>query len=96
MQSNTFQGLVITDGIERSFAIFTYQCGLLQWPVNQSDTRLPVVIGFQGEPDFYANLLFSSRNIASDIACANTPATIWNNVIYQLSPKPTQKSTSNK
>lgn len=84
---------MLTDGIDKSFAVFTYKCNLLQWPLVNSDLYQQAIIGFQGDTDFYALHPLSSRNNTRDIACANYPATRWNNVVYQLSPKP-NKTTS--
>ena len=74
LQTNTYQGILITDGYQ-SFAVFTYQCGLLQWHGGAS-------IGFNGdEGKFYQN--YHAADI-DDVACSNSPTSPWSNIIYQL------------
>lgn len=75
MQTNTFQGIVITNGYQ-SFTIFTYRCGSLQWSGD-------AVIGFKVNDELYEIHELSGNN-GSSIACQNSPRTIWSNVVYQL------------
>ena len=90
MQNNMFQGLVITDGTDTSFTVFTYgcTCNSLCW----SDfTEVPVTVGFQAEDDFYALYPLSYWNEtqkASELAIANGLAVGWCNLVYQIAPKP--------
>ena len=72
-QQNTFQAILITDGLS-SITIFTYKCGLLEWDNG-------VTIGYNAAGDPYDNYDPSS----SDIACENDPNSDWNNVVYVLS-----------
>ena len=75
MQTNTFQGLVITNGYQ-SFTVFTYRCGKMQWSGN-------AVIGFKANSELSAIHKLSGRN-AKLVACRNLPTNIWSNVVYQL------------
>lgn len=76
VQTNTFQGIVITNG-QQSYALFTYQCGQLGWSGGAT-------IGFTAAGNVYQNNRLSGT-YARNIACLNSPTTIWTNVIYQLS-----------
>ena len=76
VQTNTFQGIVITNG-QQSYALFTYQCGLLGWSGGAT-------IGFTAAGKVYQNHHLSGT-YARNIACLNSKITIWTNVIYQLS-----------
>ena len=73
LQNNTFQGILITNG-SRSYAVFTYKCGLLEWSGGAT-------IGFYAEGDFYMNHPLSGVN-STQIACVN--GGLWNNVVYSL------------
>ena len=74
VQGNTFQGILITDGW-RSYAVFTYKCGLLEWSGGAT-------IGFYAEGDFYMNHPLSGVN-STQIACVNGDL-LWSNVVYSL------------
>ena len=75
LQTNSFQGILITDG-STSYAVFTYRCGYMGW----SDE--PTLIGFR-TGSYYTTNSFSG-NSANDIACANSPESVWTNVFYTL------------
>lgn len=75
LQTNTFQGMVITNGYQ-SYAVFTYRCTLLQWSRSAA-------IGFKAAGDFHGNISLGANN-ASAFACQNSPVSSWNNVIFQL------------
>ena len=81
MQTNTFQGILVTDGLQ-SYAIFTYQCGSMQWSGD------PATIGFIADGGFFQNHPLSGTLNSRDIACQNFPGTVWNNVVYRLVPVP--------
>ena len=78
LQSNTFQAIAITDG-SRSYAVYTYRCGDLEWSGGAT-------IGYNGGPvgNFYANHPLSGSS-ASAIACLNSGVTEWSNVVYNIS-----------
>ena len=68
-----------TDGV-LSYAIFTYQCGGLNWlSYNYAS------IGFSITQDFFANHELSLTPNVNDIACASDSVSWWSNVVYQVS-----------
>ena len=75
LQTNTYQGLVITD-FNSSFAVFIYKCYDLEFSGSAT-------IGFMA-----GNVLFSnhriSGNSAKNIACINYPERPWVNLVYKL------------
>ena len=73
MQENTYQAIVATDSVS-TYAIFTYQCGLLEWGSSAT-------IGFTAAGNPFYNNDPSSNNIA----CINLPDTDWSNVVVLLS-----------
>ena len=75
MQENTFQAVLITDGVD-SFSVFTYNCGLIEWDNGGTNT-----VGFNAAGQTYANAVPSGV----DLACINGNASNWSNVIYTLS-----------
>ena len=74
LQTNTFQGVVITDG-STSFAVFIYRCGSIGWSGD-------AVIGFKAIGGFFKNHPLSGA-VADCIACTGSPA-LFNTVIYKL------------
>ena len=81
LQNNTFQGLVITDGT-RSYTVFTYRCGLLQW--SGLDGFYPhAVIGYNMRGQFINHPLSGFSQVLN-VACSNTPATPWSNLVYAI------------
>ena len=75
LQTNTFQGIVITNGAS-SYAVFTYECGDINWGDQAT-------IGFKATGSFYRNHPYSASRAAS-IDCVNSPNSQWNNVVYRL------------
>ena len=80
-QTNTFQGIVITDG-NKTYAVYTYRCDDIQW----SDGS---VVGFNAGGSYYANHPLSDSLFARDIDCVHSPGSEWNNVIYDVNPNGT-------
>lgn len=78
-QTNTFQGIIITDG-NQSYALFTYFCGLL----SRSDGG---TIGFNSDGNYFRNHPLSGSPRLSEVACLNSPRTAWSNILYSLTPK---------
>ena len=75
VQTNTFQGILITNGTG-SYTVFTYECGAIGWGGGAT-------IGYKAAESFYQNHALSGSSAAS-IGCVNSPASQWNNVVYQL------------
>ena len=69
---------MVTSG-SQSYAIFTYQCGAMQWSGEAT-------IGFIADNTFYRNHILSGLSNSNDIACQNSLSSVWNNVIYALIP----------
>ena len=80
-QTNTFQGIVITDG-NKTYAVYTYHCDDVQW----SDGS---VIGFNAGGSYYKNHPLSDSLAARDIDCVHSPGSEWNNVVYDVNPNGT-------
>ena len=76
LQENTYQAIAITDGT-KSYAVYTYQCGLMEW----SDSA---TIGYNGGRNYFANHPLSGSPGAQTIACVNSPENMWSNVVYNL------------
>ena len=77
IQTNTFQGILATD-FERSFAVFTYKCGDL-------DFSGGAIIGFSDtRSGYYRMHVASERGNAKAIDCLNYPENVWVNVVYKL------------
>ncbi len=78
MQTNTFQAVVITSGVE-SYALFTYQCGSMEWSGGAT-------IGFNTNDTYmyFATHRLSGTFAVNEIACLNSPTTVWSNVLYQI------------
>lgn len=76
-QSNSYQAVLITDGANKSFAIFTFKCGALRWAGERS------TIGFNAGGEYYANHPLSGQPFSNAIACLNN-VSIWNNIVYDL------------
>ena len=74
-QTNTFQGILITNGFQ-SYTVFTYRCTLLQWSGDAT-------IGFRAAGEFFENYAISGN--ASSVGCENADSSSWTNIIYQLS-----------
>ena len=77
MQTNSFQ-LVLVSNNETSFAVFTYECGSLNW----ANKRVDVSIGFSGGEDFFFNHHLSRKRNVICISCLNLPITPWMNIVF--------------
>ena len=76
-QNNTWQGLVITDGVT-SYAVFTYRCGDMNWAYGPT-------IGFNAAGDYYVNHPNTGSTNGEEIACLNFPTNEWYNLVYEIS-----------
>ena len=81
VQGNSFQAVVVTNGV-LSYAVFTYQCGELNWVQFNSAS-----IGFSASSTSFANHPFSQQPNVNDIACLSQRCPPWTNVVYQISKK---------
>ena len=78
-QTNTFQGMLITDSAN-SYAVFTYYCGDLNYPTFMHYYP-PSAIGFSTEDGLHA---VHEATFRSNIACLNHPTSPWVNIVYEL------------
>ena len=77
MQNNSYQAVLVTDGHEKSFAIFTFKCGMMNWA-----GRTPS-IGFNAGGRYFAEHPLSQQPFSNTIACLNEES-VWSNVVYDL------------
>ena len=84
-QNNTYQAVLITDGNQKSYAVFTFKCGSLNWAGD-------AVIGFNAGGDYYVNHPLSGLSLSNAVACVHNDS-VWNNVIYNLVPDPSMLTT---
>ena len=90
-QENTFQAIVITDGM-LNFVLYTYQCGLMGW--SGQDPYANIGYNLNGE---YENHPLSGTSSANTIACLSSgddsssepvrrrqTSSSWYNQLYQL------------
>lgn len=78
MQTNSYQGIVITDGTD-SFAVFTYQCGAMTWSGNAT-------IGYNAGGSQFENHPLSGSSNTESIGCMNYNNTVWTNIVFKLTP----------
>ena len=74
--SSSFQAVLASHG-KKTYAIFTYKCGLLDW------NRTNVIIGFSASNTLFANLPLS-RQVQPSIDCFNSPTSNWSNIAYEI------------
>ena len=70
----------MTDGT-RSYAIYTYECGKLNWADRFAG------IGFSASSNFFAEHPLSRNSGVNEIACINKdsiPSSNWNNIVYEI------------
>ena len=79
MQENTYQALVITDGIE-SYAVFTYMCDSVQW---SGLWRYPT-IGYNAGGIIFANHYLTARKEADEIDECTTSNSQFINIVYKI------------
>ena len=91
LQENTFQAVVITDG-SVSFALYIYQCDLIQWSGEGIGSYATVGYNLNG---VFENHPLSGTSQINNIDCLspNTEfslqeATLWKNEIFQISSTP--------
>ena len=81
-QNNTYQAILITDTTIKTYVIYTYKCGSLNW----ADEG---VIGFNAGGDYYENHPLSGLPQSNLIACVHVNVgSEWNNQVYNLVPTP--------
>ena len=73
--------MVITDG-SRSYAVFIYQCGLLQWS-GLDGFYSHAVIGYNMRGEF-VNHPLSGTSLATNVSCTNSPTSSWSTLVYAI------------
>ena len=76
-QNNTYQGILITDGEEKSFAVFIFKCDSLNWAGSAA------TIGFNAGGEYFADHPVSRLHFSNAVACMDH-LSVWNNVLYDL------------
>ena len=74
--TNTFQGILITDGSD-SYAVFIYECGGMEWGGG--------MIGWQGNSSNYTSHYLSGSSHSNDIGCLYSSS--YSAVVYRLDSK---------
>ena len=72
--------MVITDGL-RSYAVFIYQCGLLQWSSLFGEDNAVIGYNMRGQ---FINHPLSGTSLATNVACTNSPATSRSTLVYAI------------
>ena len=65
-----------------SYAVFTYQCGLINWTMHNAS------VGYTAGPHLFQNHPLSRTSNVVNIDCVNQPTSIWSNVVYKLTLHP--------
>ena len=79
LQSNTYQSVVITDG-SSTYTVFTYLCDDLD------NTTLGGRIGYYNDSCNFVEDPSSSAQMSFMVACENEEISLWNNIVYHLTP----------
>ncbi|CAI8026301.1 Deleted in malignant brain tumors 1 protein [Geodia barretti] len=77
--SNTYQAVVITDG-SSTYTVFTYLCNDLD------NTTLGGRIGYYNDSCNFVEDPSSSAQMSFMVACENEDISLWNNIVYHLTP----------
>jgi hypothetical protein len=80
-QTNSFQGIIITNG-NQSYALYTYKCGTL----SSTGVRTNGTIGFNSDGNYFRNFPLSGTSRVNEVACLNLPNALWSNLLYSLTP----------
>lgn len=87
MQTNTYQALIISNGLE-TFTVFTYNCDLLNWIGSGLSTYASIGFSVQGQAgDFsnFENFVLSKTPTVGSVACSNVPFNIsYANIVYRV------------
>ena len=76
LQSNTYQGVLITDG-EVSYTIFIYQCGLLE-------NGAIGAVGYYINGTHFQEHSLSNTALSAMVACQNVNNSVWSTVMFRL------------
>ena len=97
MQENTYQAIAITDSVARSYAVFIYECGGVNWGANAAIGSIFARVGVSiGVEVLFSHPLSGNESIDT-IDCVNNHTSRWMNLIYDISlvaPASTTSSSS--
>ena len=83
-QRNTYQAVIITDG-GLAFAVFTYQCGSLEWFSAALFSAFQSVVGINDGNGCCTSLALNSTSSPEAFACRNPElGEGWSNLNYSL------------
>lgn len=85
MQANTYQAIAITDGTLRSYAVFIYECGSVQWGGESATGSVFARIGVSINGKIIHSHPLSGNESVDTIDCINDPDSRWVNLVYDLS-----------
>ena len=74
--SSSFQAVLASQG-KKTYAIFTYKCGLLDW------NRTNVLVGFSASNTLFAKFPLS-RQLQPSIDCFSSQTSNWSNIAYEI------------
>ena len=86
MQRNSYQAIIISDR-EQTFAIFTYQCGMLEWTGLFEHAVIGYNVGEGVDDDFpqFDNYGLSGQPNINILACLNEERGVeWSNLVYKI------------
>ena len=87
LQTNSFQGVVVTDG-QQTFVVFTYNCNMLQWsgrPSAEAVIGVNVGVGIEGNFPPFQNQPLSGRSEVPTVACLNIDrGIVWTDVVFKI------------
>ncbi len=81
---------MVTDGISKSYAIFTYECNQTEWP-GLDPIYAKIGINYGGGMEQLHN--FSGGAMANEIDCMSEPDSTVVNVVYDLNVELNPSST---
>ena len=85
-QRNTFQAIIISDG-ERTFAVFTYNCDMLEWTGQYEHAVVGYSVGEGVDDNFprFDNYGLSGQSNVNLVACSNEHVGVqWSNLVYKI------------
>ena len=88
LQTNTFQAVMVTDGVN-SYAIFIYRCGDLEWSGGAT-------IGYGASSEMFSNHRLSGTFFITVIGCLNNPDNQFFTVLYEITNSTEGKVTGIK
>ena len=86
MQTNTYQALIISNGLE-TFAVFIYNCDLLNW-IGSVGSYASIGFSVRGQADNFTNFknsIFSQEPTVGQTACSNVLFNVsYTTIVYRV------------